>query len=486
MKSLPERGFFDPDLAEAGAGVSAIGDAERAETRIVAGFQDAFDGARRIVDGNGQRLHRRDVRRRALWVSNTWQRAPVGAHSGPMNAMLRPGVRSGRQTGALSEKSFHLSWVAVACALLMASGWAGPAAASVLYRCVGSHGEIAYVSHTVGYRDCTKLGAWAAPRAHAIKASLQTTRPRNQPSGTVLPGKPPHEVKANPSVLKVMPLGEDNAIKVQKLVRKQAWQPLPVAILDTLGGRVLPQLLGVEPASSGPAAEPAPASSVPEPSPATTAPIPLKLEADAPKPPKRGAVYRVVQKNGSVLYTNVASLAKGHDAKMLFTYIVECYACNVHSKIDWNTVPLQLAAYGDDIRSAAKVSGVNAALLRAIIHAESGFNARALSYKGAQGLMQLMPGTASDLGVGDAFDPAENISGGARYLATLLRDYHGDVSLAAAAYNAGAGAVAKYGGVPPYAETQVYVKRVALLYERYRKALTARIAPTLATATAAD
>ena len=362
----------------------------------------------------------------------------------------------------------------------MATAWAGPAAASVLYRCVGSHGEIAYVSHTVGYRDCTKLGAWASPRAHAIKASLQTTRPGNQPSGTVLPGKPPHEVKANPSVLKVTPLGEDNAIRVQKLVRKQAWQPLPVAILDALGGRVLPQLLGVEPPAV-PATEPVPANSVLEPGPASTAPIPLKLDAEAPKPPKRGAVYRVVQKNGSVLYTNVASLAKGHDAKMLFTYIVECYACNVHSKIDWNTVPLQLAAYGDDIRSAAKLTGVNTALLRAIIHAESGFNARALSYKGAQGLMQLMPGTASDLGVGDAFDPAENISGGARYLAMLLRDYHGDVKLAAAAYNAGAGAVAKYGGVPPYAETQVYVKRVALLYQRYHDALAAHAAPALAT-----
>jgi len=398
-----------------------------------------------------------------------------------MNAMARPGVRSGRRAGAPSEKSFRLLGAAVACALLMATAWAGPAAAGVLYRCVGSHGELAYVSHTLGYRDCTKLGAWPAPRAHAIRASLQTTRPRDQPSGTVLPGKPPRDVEANPSVLKVVPLGEDNTIQVQKLVRKQAWQPLPVAILDALGGRVLPQLLGVEPTSSTPAAAPAPASSVPEPGPSTTAPIPLKLDADAPRPPKRGAVYRVVQKNGSVLYTNVASLAKGHDARMLFTYIVECYACNVHSKIDWKTVPLQLAAYGDDIRSAAKVSGVNAALLRAIIHAESGFNARALSYKGAQGLMQLMPGTASDLGVGDAFDPAENISGGARYLAMLLRDYHGDVKLAAAAYNAGAGAVAKYGGVPPYAETQVYVKRVAVLYQRYLDAMASHTAPTLAT-----
>jgi len=402
-----------------------------------------------------------------------------------MNATFRVGARSGRRSVALS-KTTRLIQVAMACALLMAAAWAGPAAASVLYRCVGSQGEIAYVSHTIGYRDCAKLGAWATPRVHRVEASLQTTRPRDQPSGTVLPGKPPHEVKANPSVLKVTPLGEDNSIRVQKLTPTQAWQPLPVAILDTLGGSVLPHLLGVEPAPSTPAMEPAPASSAPKPAPAATAPIPLKLDADVARPPKRGAVYRVVQKNGSVLYTNVASLAQGHDAKMLFTYIVECYACNVHSKIDWNTVPLHLADYHDDIHAAARLTGVNAALLRAIIHAESGFNARALSYKGAQGLMQLMPGTAFELGVGNAFDPAENIAGGARYLALLLRDFHGDVQLAAAAYNAGAGAVAKYRGVPPYAETQVYVKRVALLYERYRKALTARVAPTLATATAAD
>jgi len=402
-----------------------------------------------------------------------------------MNATFRVGARSGRRSVALS-KTTRLIQVAMACALLMAAAWAGPAAASVLYRCVGSQGEIAYVSHTIGYRDCAKLGAWATPRVHRVEASLQTTRPRDQPSGTVLPGKPPHEVKANPSVLKVTPLGEDNSIRVQKLTPTQAWQPLPVAILDTLGGSVLPHLLGVEPAPSTPAMEPAPASSAPKPAPAATAPIPLKLDADVARPPKRGAVYRVVQKNGSVLYTNVASLAQGNDAKMLFTYIVECYACNVHSKIDWNTVPLHLADYHDDIHAAARLTGVNAALLRAIIHAESGFNARALSYKGAQGLMQLMPGTAFELGVGNAFDPAENIAGGARYLALLLRDFHGDVQLAAAAYNAGAGAVAKYRGVPPYAETQVYVKRVALLYERYRKALTARVAPTLATATAAD
>lgn len=358
------------------------------------------------------------------------------------------------------------------CALLLASAWAGPAAASVLYRCIGPGGETAFVSHTAGYRDCQKVGAWSTPAARPMKVSEHRAPPqkRRQSSGSVLPGKPPKPVKANPAVLKVTPLGESDTIQMQKLTRPQIWQPLPVAILDSLGGRILPHLLGiVTPASTPPL--PAPVFSGTPPPPAATPKVPLKLEADAPKPPRRGAVYRVVQKNGTVLYTNIASLAKGHDAKKLFTYIVECYACNVHSKVDWNTVPLHLAVYRGDIGAAAKLTGVNAALLRAIIHAESGFNPRALSYKGAQGLMQLMPRTAFELGVRNAFDPGQNISGGARYLAMLLRDYHGDVNFAAAAYNAGEGAVAKYRGVPPYAETRVYVKRVALLYERYRKAL---------------
>jgi soluble lytic murein transglycosylase-like protein len=85
--------------------------------------------------------------------------------------------------------------------------------------------------------------------------------------------------------------------------------------------------------------------------------------------------------------------------------------------------------------------------------------------------MQLMPATASDLGVANAFNAGENIRGGAHYLAQLLKDFHGDRKLAAAAYNAGPEAVRKYHGVPPYAETRVYVKRVGVLYQRYLKAL---------------
>lgn len=112
--------------------------------------------------------------------------------------------------------------------------------------------------------------------------------------------------------------------------------------------------------------------------------------------------------------------------------------------------------------------GVDPALVKAIIANESGFNPSATSKTGAQGLMQLEPGTAAQLGVSDAYDPGQNIWGGTRYIKGLLDRYHGDMRLAVAAYNAGPGAVEKYGGVPPYAETQNYVASVLASYEKYK------------------
>ncbi len=111
---------------------------------------------------------------------------------------------------------------------------------------------------------------------------------------------------------------------------------------------------------------------------------------------------------------------------------------------------------------------VDPALIKAVIANESGFDANATSKVGAQGLMQLMPDTAAGLGVRDAYDPAQNVAGGARYLKGLLDRFGGDVRLAVAAYNAGPGAVEKYGDVPPYAETQNYVQNVLSSYDRYR------------------
>ena len=110
---------------------------------------------------------------------------------------------------------------------------------------------------------------------------------------------------------------------------------------------------------------------------------------------------------------------------------------------------------------------VDPALIKAVIANESGFNANATSKVGAQGLMQLMPATAASLGVRDAYDPAQNVAGGARYLRGLLDRFGGDKRLAIAAYNAGPGAVEKYGDVPPYAETRNYVQNVLASFDKY-------------------
>jgi Rod binding domain-containing protein len=112
------------------------------------------------------------------------------------------------------------------------------------------------------------------------------------------------------------------------------------------------------------------------------------------------------------------------------------------------------------IKAAATVFGLSTDLIKAVILHESGGNPRAVSHKGAKGLMQLTDGTARDLGVTNPFDPVQNIFGGARFLAGLLKKFGGDLELALASYNAGPGAVLKYGGIPPFKETQEYVRRI--------------------------
>ncbi len=149
----------------------------------------------------------------------------------------------------------------------------------------------------------------------------------------------------------------------------------------------------------------------------------------------------------------------------------DCYACDLDSTVDWYSTPLHLTSFNGAISRAASRYGVDPALIRAVIHAESAFKPNAKSRVGALGLMQLMPDTARDMGVADPLSPDENIQGGVRYLAWLMQKTGGNITLATAAYNAGPGAVERHRGIPPYEETETYVRRVSILHDRYRRAL---------------
>ncbi len=179
---------------------------------------------------------------------------------------------------------------------------------------------------------------------------------------------------------------------------------------------------------------------------------------------KQETVYRYRDDNGVVTFSGAQPALADYDVIRF-----ECYACRPDSNIDWRRTRLFRTPYQQEIQGAAREYQVDPALVRAVIHAESAFNPMAVSPKGAQGLMQLMPGTADEVGVSDALNAADNIRGGVHYLARMLQLHGGDVTLAAAAYNAGPGAVRRHGGVPPYPETRAYVERVAILHERYRE-----------------
>jgi hypothetical protein len=145
---------------------------------------------------------------------------------------------------------------------------------------------------------------------------------------------------------------------------------------------------------------------------------------------------------------------------------------NTHNRTDLRTVPgleptlelrsvdLPATPYDPYIEQVARRTGLSPSLIKAVALVESGFDPEAVSPKGAMGLMQLMPGTAEQYGVRNAFDPGENLLAGAKHLRYLLDEFEGDLTLALAAYNAGSGAVRRHGGVPAYRETRDYVRRV--------------------------
>ncbi|PIW63154.1 MAG: lytic transglycosylase domain-containing protein [Shewanella sp. CG12_big_fil_rev_8_21_14_0_65_47_15] len=174
-------------------------------------------------------------------------------------------------------------------------------------------------------------------------------------------------------------------------------------------------------------------------------------------------VYQYKQANGVTVFTDKAPSNSQYQI-LLF----DCFACRPDSTIDWNRIRLFTQNYDALISNAAHKHQLEPALIRAVIHAESAFNAKALSRTGAMGLMQLMPETAKEMGVTNAFLPEENILGGSKYLAQMLKQFNGDIALACAAYNAGPTTVTQYKGVPPYPETLAYVERVQILLKRYR------------------
>jgi hypothetical protein len=179
-----------------------------------------------------------------------------------------------------------------------------------------------------------------------------------------------------------------------------------------------------------------------------------------------GTLYRREQ-DGAIVYST--RKLPGSIAVQRFT-VVTPPASPAHIGLGEIGKP-KLAVYRSEFATAARSTGVDEALLRAVAHAESDFAPTAVSDKGAKGVMQLMPEVIDDYGVRDPFSAQQSILAGARYLKALEQRYGGDAVKAAAAYNAGAGAVERYGGVPPYAETQQYVAKVSALYASYRQAL---------------
>ena len=166
-------------------------------------------------------------------------------------------------------------------------------------------------------------------------------------------------------------------------------------------------------------------------------------------------IYVYVDSNGVFHFTNTPTSSK--------------YKVYMSNKTKYRKALYNIRSYDDVITEAAERTGISSSLLKAVIHVESYFNPRAVSKKGALGLMQIMPQNLEALNINDPFDPWENIMGGAHYFKLMLERFSGQVDLALAAYNAGPTAVEKYNDIPPYPETQRYVKKVMRAFRIYRK-----------------
>ena len=294
-----------------------------------------------------------------------------------------------------------------------------PALAGNVYRCEGSDGVTTYANKKVAGASCKLVGSYKAQRA---------AKPKPRPAAPVV-----------------------------------AAESVPANEPDTVPKGMA---MGVPPATI--ISQPAKARTT------AVAPTPAP-RYDAPRL-VRGQVYAYVGKDGVRNYTSVRPRGVSASAMrtIKYSYMETCYACGAKPGLNFGTLRLNTAAYQAEIAAAAREHGVEEAIVRAIIHAESAYNPMALSRVGAQGLMQLMPATARRFGVSDAFNPQQNIQGGVKYLAWLLKRFNGNLTLAAAGYNAGEGAVDRHKGVPPYSETQRYVQRVGVLAERYRGVQAAR------------
>jgi soluble lytic murein transglycosylase-like protein len=183
-----------------------------------------------------------------------------------------------------------------------------------------------------------------------------------------------------------------------------------------------------------------------------------------------GGIYKYVEKDGTIVYTNVPPKGAGvRQARKLEGEFRPAPSPTTPAAVTTST-RTQLTAFDEIIDEMALKYRMPVNLVRAVMHAESAFNVNAISHVGASGLMQLMPQTAREMYVKDIFDARENIEGGTRYLRLLANEFDGDMVKMVAAYNAGPEAVKKYGGqVPPYPETQAYVRKVLSLYFQYKQ-----------------